>query len=115
MDYARFRAVAENLAQHTPDTVRGFEISGDEIVMQLSSSNHTSDGVDKVHDYSATDIAHYLLVDPRTSTPAVLTDPGSGPDGSGRRARHDCVFGDPITIGPWSLSTSGLRPYPTTT
>jgi Uma2 family endonuclease len=35
MDYARIRAVAGELAKHTPDTVRGYEISGDEIVMMM--------------------------------------------------------------------------------
>ncbi len=35
MDYERIRAVAEELAKHTPDTVRGYEISGDEIVLRM--------------------------------------------------------------------------------
>jgi hypothetical protein len=24
------------------------------------------------------------------------------------------AFGDPVSIGPWSLTTTDLRPYPTT-
>ncbi|MEV6009196.1 Uma2 family endonuclease [Streptomyces sp. NPDC051976] len=188
MDYERIRAVAEDLAKHTPDTVRGFEISGDEIVMMMSPSrphertalrirqqldqqlppelvahtggevedaalgklrrpdvivvsnaafdedtmdpfhpddvalvvevvspsNHTNDYVEKVHDYSAMGIEHYLLVDPRKSALVAFSDPGPGPEGPRYRAQHDYAFGDPVSIGPWSLTTTDLRPYPTT-
>ena len=38
MDYVRIRAVAEELARHIPDSVRGYEISGDRIVMTVSLS-----------------------------------------------------------------------------
>jgi Uma2 family endonuclease len=189
MDYARIRAVAEELAKHTPDTVRGYEISDDEIVMMMSPSrphernalrirqqldqqlpsdlvahtggevedaslgrlrrpdvivvpnaafdedtmdpfhprdvalvvevvspsNHTNDYVEKVDDYSAMGIEHYLLIDPRKSTLSVFSDPGSDPAGRRYRAQHDYAFGDDITVGPWTLSTADLRPYPTTT
>ena len=186
MDYERIRAVADELAQHTPDTVRGYEISADHIVLLMSSprphernalrirqqldrrldaslvahtggeiedaslgrlrrpdvivvsnaafdgdtmdpfhphdvalvvevvspSNHTNDYVEKVHDYSAMGIEHYLLVDPRKSTLTVFTDPGPGPEGPRYRAQHDYAFGDTITVGPWTLATTDLRPYP---
>ncbi|WP_328914269.1 MULTISPECIES: Uma2 family endonuclease [unclassified Streptomyces] len=186
MDYERIRAVAKELAKHTPDTVRGYEISGDEIVMMMSPSrphefialrirqeldrqldaslvahtggevedaslgklrrpdvivvpyavfaeetmdpfhpddvalvvevvspsNHTNDYVEKVHDYSAMGIQHYLLVDPRKSTLSAFSDPGPGPDGARYRGRHDYVFGDRVAVGPWVLATGDLRPYP---
>lgn len=188
MDYERIRAVAEELAQHMPDSVRGYEISGDEIVLMMSPSrphernalrirqqldkqlppdlvahtggevedaslgklrrpdvivvpdavfdedtmdpfhpgdvvlvveivspsNHSNDYVEKVRDYSAMGIEHYLLVDPRKSTLTVFSDPGPGPDGPRYRAQHDYAFGSPVTVGSWTLATTDLRPYPTT-
>jgi len=186
MDYARIRAVAEELAKHTPDTVRGYEITDGEIVMTMSPSrphernalrirqqldqqldpslvahtggevedaslgrlrrpdvivvpnaafdedtmdpfhpedvalvvevvspsNHCNDYVEKVHDYSAMGIEHYLLIDPRKSSVTVFSDPGPGTEGPRYRAQHDYAFGDPVTVGPWTLSTADLRPYP---
>jgi Uma2 family endonuclease len=186
VDYERMRAVAQELAKHAPDSVRGYEITGDEIVMMMSpsrphelnalrirqqldqqldpsliahtggeiedislgrlrrpdvivvseaafteetmdpfgpgdialvvqvvsASNHSNDYVEKVHDYSAMGIEHYLLVDPRKSTLVVFTDPGPSPDGSRYHAQHDYAFGDVITVGPWTLATTDLRPYP---
>lgn len=186
MDYERIRAVAEELARHTPDTVRGYEIRGDEIVMMMSPSrphefialrirqqldqqldaslvahtggevedaslgrlrrpdvivvplevfaedtmdpfhpqdvalvvevaspsNHSNDYIEKAHDYSAMGIEHYLLVDPRKSSLTVFSDPGPGPEGPRYRAQHDYAFGDTVTVGPWTLSTADLRPYP---
>lgn len=188
MDYARIHAVAEELAKHTPDFVRGFEISDDQIVMMMSPSrpheyvalrirqqldkqlppdlvahtggevehaalgklrrpdvivvpyaifgestmapfdpqdvplvvevvspsNHTNDYIEKVHDYAAMGIELYLVVDPRKSTLTVFTDPGPSPEGPRYRAQHDYAFGSPVVVGPWTLQTTELRPYPTT-
>lgn len=187
MDYARMRAVAEELAKHAPDFVRGYEISDDAIVMMMSPSrphernalrirqqldeqldpslvahtggeiedvslgtlrrpdvivvanaafdedtmdpfdphdvplvveivspsNHTNDYVEKVRDYAAMGITHYLVVDPRKSTLTVFTDPGPASDGTRYRAQHDYAFGDSVVVGPWTLATTELRPYPT--
>ncbi|MFE2185964.1 hypothetical protein [Streptomyces sp. NPDC059455] len=38
MEYGRLREIAERLAEHAPDSFRGYEISGDEIVMMMSAS-----------------------------------------------------------------------------
>lgn len=188
MDYARMHAVAEELAKHAPDSVRGYEISADAIVMMMSPSrpheyiamrvrdqlatqldpllvahtggeiadpalgrlrrpdvlvvpeavfaedtmdpfdphdiplvveivspsNHTNDYVEKVIDYAAMGIAHYLVVDPRKSTLTVFTDPGTTPEGTRYRAQHDYAFGDDVAVGPWTLATTELRPYPST-
>lgn len=84
------------------------------VVEVVSPSNHTNDYVEKVHDYSAMGIEHYLLVDPRKSALVAFSDPGPGPEGPRYRAQHDYAFGDPVSIGPWSLTTTDLRPYPTT-
>ncbi|SDN09178.1 Uma2 family endonuclease [Actinacidiphila guanduensis] len=185
MTYARFHAVAEELARLAPDDIRGYEITGegivltawpsrphegavlrvrrelaqhlgpsliaaagaavenasvgrlrrpDVIVMPYGLSTKPTTGpfhpddvtlvVDVVPpsghgcatrtgDYSAMGIEVYLLVDPRRSTLSVFTDPGPHPDGPRYRARHDYVFGDDVSVGPWKLRTTELRPYPT--
>ncbi|GAA2086971.1 hypothetical protein GCM10009801_49650 [Streptomyces albiaxialis] len=38
MEYGRIKEIAEQLAEHAPDPFRGYEISGDEIVMMMSPS-----------------------------------------------------------------------------
>ncbi|MFE7118415.1 Uma2 family endonuclease [Streptomyces sp. NPDC057654] len=38
MDYAKMRAIAEELLQHTPDTVQAIEIGGRDLVMMMSPS-----------------------------------------------------------------------------
>lgn len=180
------RAIAEELSEHAPDTVRGYEISDDAIVMMMSPSrpheyvalrirqqldqqlpselvahtggevedvslgklrrpdvivvpyaafaeetmapfdpqdvalvvevvspsNHSNDYVEKVHDYAAMAIAHYLVVDPRKSTLTAFSDPGPTAAGPSYRAQHDYAFGSPVTVGPWTLQTTELRPYP---
>jgi Uma2 family endonuclease len=40
MDYARMRAIADQLTELFPDDIRGIEISGDQIVMLMSPANH---------------------------------------------------------------------------
>jgi Uma2 family endonuclease len=83
------------------------------VVEVVSPSNHANDYVKKVHDYSAMRIETYLLIDPRKSTLTVFTDPGPGPEGPRYHAQHDYAFGADVAVGPWSLSTTDLRPYPT--
>nr|WP_202543453.1 Uma2 family endonuclease [Streptomyces sp. SID8382] len=188
VEYGRLREIAERLAEHAPDSFRGYEISGDEIVMMMSSSrphefialrirqrldrqiphflvahtggevedaslgklrrpdlivvpdavfaentmapfhprdvalvaevvspsNHSTDYVEKMHDYPAMGIPLYLLVDPRKGTIAALSDPGPGLGGEGPRyrTRSDYAFGDEVTIGDWTLTTTDLRTYP---
>lgn len=89
--------------------------SPDEVVLVVeivSPSNHTNDYVEKVRDYAAMGIEQYLVVDPRKSTLTVFSDPGPGPDGPRYRAQHDYAFGDDVTVGPWTLGTTQLSPYP---
>jgi Uma2 family endonuclease len=188
VDYERLRAAAEELAEHAPDFLHGYEISDGTIVMMMSPSrpheyialrirqqldqqlppelvahtggevedpssgklrrpdiivvpeaifaedtmdpfdphdvplvvevvspsNHSNDYVEKVRDYAAMGIEHYLVVDPRKSTLTVFGDPGPTAEGPRYRAQHDYAFGAPVTVGLWTLATTGLRPYPTT-
>jgi Uma2 family endonuclease len=80
----------------------------------VSPSNHSTDYVDKVRDYSAMGIPLYLLVDPRKGTVAALSSPGEAPGGDGPcyRTRSDYAFGDTVTIGDWVIETGSLRTYP---
>ncbi|WP_424892918.1 Uma2 family endonuclease [Streptomyces sp. XH2] len=186
MDYARMRAIAEELMEHAPEPIRGFEIAGNEIVMMMSPSrfhdfnamrlsrqldrqlpdgfvafpggdiedaslgklrrpdlivvsdevfgeenepfnprdlslvaeivspsNHSNDYTDKMDEYPAMGIPLYLLIDPRKGSVAVMSDPGPGPDGRPcYRTRHDGVFGDKVSVGPWTVDTSEFRTYP---
>ncbi|MEV0263112.1 Uma2 family endonuclease [Streptomyces sp. NPDC050617] len=78
----------------------------------VSPSNHANDYAQKMQDYPAMGIPLYLLVDPRKGTVAVMSDPGVDSDGWHRyRARHDYVFGDKVTVGPWTIDTSELPLY----
>lgn len=74
------------------------------VVEVVSKPNPQRDYHDKVHDYSAMGIPVYLLVDPRTGTGIVHSEPGY-------ECREKFVFGDKITVGPWTLDTSGLLTY----
>ncbi|EST37960.1 hypothetical protein N566_10055 [Streptomycetaceae bacterium MP113-05] len=188
MEYERMREYAEELARHAPDPFRGYEISGDEIVMMMSPSrpheyialrvrqqldrrspaelvahtggevedpslgrlrrpdlivvpeavfaentmapfhprdvalvgeivspsNHSTDYVEKMHDYPAMGIPLYLLIDPRKGTIAALSDPGPTPEGDGPRyrTRSDYAFGDTVAIGDWLIETGDLHTYP---
>ncbi|GAA3060116.1 hypothetical protein GCM10020229_84740 [Kitasatospora albolonga] len=74
------------------------------VVEVVSRSNPENDYEDKVHDYAAMGIPHYLLVDPRDGTGIVHSQPGYA-------SREKFVFGDTVTVGPWRLDTSGLLTY----
>ncbi|WP_037915851.1 Uma2 family endonuclease [Actinacidiphila yeochonensis] len=189
MDYERLHAIAEELANHAPDTVRGYEIADQGIVMMappsrphefnafvirqqldraiepglvahtggeveeaaigrlrrpdvivipfeafsarimsafspadvacvveiVSPTNHTTDYIDKVRDYAAMGIDPYLVIDPRTSTVTVFTDPSFGESEPTYRGRHDYAFGDKVAVGTWTLDTSELQSYPVPT
>lgn len=184
MEYARVLAIAEELHRHAPDATKHFEISGNSIIMTVSSSTrceynafllrrqlerqlaegwaaHNRGGVEdsalgilrrpavvvlpetamlgpggidprdlaltdvipplgqvhdtqRVYDSAAMAIPLYVLVNPRNGTTTVMSDP-QGVDDEGRRCyrtRHDYVFGDKVTVGPWTVDTSEFRTYP---
>ncbi|WP_343245764.1 Uma2 family endonuclease [Streptomyces sp. SID4985] len=57
--------------------------------------------------FAAMGIAHYLIVDPRTGTIEVHSDPCKG-----RYARKDAyIFGDTVPFGPWLIDTADFRRY----
>nr|WP_217165138.1 Uma2 family endonuclease [Streptomyces sp. AC512_CC834] len=49
--------------------------------------------------------------DPRTGTGAVFTDIHSTPEGPRYAVRKSFVYGEDVTIGEWTISTSGLPRY----
>ncbi|GAA1409690.1 hypothetical protein GCM10009639_60100 [Kitasatospora putterlickiae] len=55
-------------------------------------------------DYAAMGIPFHLLVDPRDGTGVVHDEPGY-------TSRKEFAFGDTVTVGPWTIDTSGLLTY----
>ncbi|MEU9922270.1 Uma2 family endonuclease [Streptomyces griseoluteus] len=77
------------------------------VVEIVSPSNPHNDYVEKLADYPAMGIAHYLIVDPRTGTIEAHSDPCKG-----RYARKDAyIFGDTVPFGPWLIDTGDFRRY----
>ncbi|MBV6696548.1 Uma2 family endonuclease [Kitasatospora aureofaciens] len=74
------------------------------VVEIVSKSDPENDYRDKVRDYTAMGIPLYLIIDPRTGTGIVHSEPGYA-------SRETFVFGDTITVGPWTLDTGVLRTY----
>ncbi|NJP44434.1 Uma2 family endonuclease [Actinacidiphila epipremni] len=70
----------------------------------VSWANPRGDYGEKVADYAAMGIPHYVIVDPRGGTGVVHATPGY-------RHRTPFVFGDTVRVGPWKLDTSVLLTY----
>ncbi|WP_190014086.1 Uma2 family endonuclease [Streptomyces lucensis] len=77
------------------------------VVEIVSPSNPNNDYVEKLADYPAMGIAHYLIVDPRTGTIEVHSDPCRGR----YTAKDPYIFGDSVPFGPWTVDTSAFRRY----
>ncbi|WP_079052079.1 Uma2 family endonuclease [Streptomyces regalis] len=77
------------------------------VVEIVSPSNPNNDYIEKLADYPAMGIAHYMIVDPRTGTIEVHSDPCKG-----RYTRKDpYIYGDSVQFGPWTVATSEFRRY----
>ncbi|WP_051970250.1 Uma2 family endonuclease [Kitasatospora azatica] len=74
------------------------------VVEVVSAAGPARDCDAKVRDYAAMGFLNYLLVDPREGTGIVYSQPGYS-------SREKFAFGDTITVGPWTLDTSGLPSY----
>ncbi|WP_093781456.1 Uma2 family endonuclease [Streptomyces sp. yr375] len=77
------------------------------VVEIVSPSNPDNDYGDKLAEYPAMGIAHYLIVDPRTGTIEVHSDPCKD------RYQHKdpYIFGDTVPFGPWTLETAAFLRY----
>ncbi|MFJ9126320.1 Uma2 family endonuclease [Streptomyces sp. NPDC102340] len=73
----------------------------------VSPSNPDNDYRDKLADYPAMGIEHYLIVDPRTGTIEVHSDPANGR----YLSKEPYIYGDTVPFGPWTVETSGFRRY----
>jgi Uma2 family endonuclease len=77
------------------------------VIEIVSPSNPNNDYVEKLADYPAMGIAHYLIVDPRTGTIEVHSDPCR----TGYARKDPYIFGDAVPFGPWTVDTSVFRRY----
>ncbi len=73
----------------------------------VSPSGPSNDYDEKLADYPAMDIPYYMIVDPRTGTIQVHSDPFKGRYSS----KEPYIFGDSVQFGPWTVETSEFRRY----
>ncbi|MPY62303.1 Uma2 family endonuclease [Streptomyces spongiae] len=77
------------------------------VIEIVSPSNPDNDYSEKLAEYPAMGIAQYMIVDPRTGTIEVHSDPCKN-----RYDRKDpYIFGDSVPFGPWTVDTSAFRRY----
>lgn len=77
------------------------------VVEIISPSNPNNAYIEKLADYPAMGIEHYLIVDPRTGTVEVHSEPCKG-----RYTRKDpYIYGDRVPFGPWTVDTADFRRY----
>jgi Uma2 family endonuclease len=77
------------------------------VIEIVSPSNPDNDYGEKLTEYPAMGIAHYMIVDPRTGTIEVHSDPCRG-----RYSRKDpYIFGDKVPFGAWTVETAAFRRY----
>ncbi|MFE6100814.1 Uma2 family endonuclease [Streptomyces laurentii] len=78
----------------------------------VSRSNPDNDWVGKLRDYPLLGIPTYAIFDPRTGSGAVFSDIHATPGGPRYATRKDFFYGEPVTIGAWTISTEDLPEYP---
>ncbi|GAA0659155.1 hypothetical protein GCM10010193_07440 [Kitasatospora atroaurantiaca] len=100
MDYARMRAVADELAAHAPEDVWATEISGDEIIMMMSPAN--------LHELIVYRLAKHLDRQLEQSTPGLIAHGGADIEDpeSGIKRRPD------VMVFPESALESGEAVHP---
>lgn len=77
------------------------------VIEIVSPSDPNNDYGEKLTEYPAMGIAHYMIVDPRTGTIEVHSDPCKG-----RYQQKDpYIFGDSVPVGPWTVQTHTFRRY----
>ncbi|MEU4873688.1 Uma2 family endonuclease [Streptomyces sp. NPDC021608] len=77
------------------------------VVEIVSPSNPNNDLIEKLADYPSMGIPHYMIVDPRTGTVEVHSEPCAG------RYSHleSYIYGDKVPFGPWTVETADFRRY----
>lgn len=77
------------------------------IVEIVSPANPNNDLIEKLADYPAMGIPHYMIVDPRKGTVEVHSEPCAG-----RYTRTESyIYGDKVPFGPWTVETADFRRY----
>ncbi|MFE2966430.1 Uma2 family endonuclease [Streptomyces sp. NPDC059340] len=77
------------------------------VIEIVSPSNPSNDYSEKLAEYPAMGIPHYMIVDARTGTIEVH----SAPCKDRYLDKDPYIFGDTVPFGPWSLETSAFRRY----
>ncbi|BCL27927.1 Uma2 family endonuclease [Streptomyces aurantiacus] len=77
------------------------------VIEIVSPSNPDNDYTEKLADYPAMGIAHYMIVDPRTGTIEVHSDPCK----NRYQVKDPYIFGDAVPFGPWTVETGAFRRY----
>ncbi|KUF16266.1 Uma2 family endonuclease [Streptomyces silvensis] len=77
------------------------------VVEIVSPSNPENDYREKMSEYPAMGIGHYMIVDPRAGTVEVHSEPC----GSHYGHKEPYIFGDTVPLGPWAVDTSDFRRY----
>ncbi|MEZ3178233.1 Uma2 family endonuclease [Streptomyces pimonensis] len=77
------------------------------VVEIVPPSNPNNDYGEKLAEYPAMGIPHYMIVDPRTGTIEVH----SSPCGNHYSDKDPYIFGDTVPFGPWTVDTSAFRRY----
>ncbi len=81
------------------------------VIEVVSRSNLRSDWVGKMRDYPMLGIPIYVIFDPRSASGVVFTDIHCAPEGPRYAVRQNFVYGEDVTIGKWTIPTSGLPLY----
>ncbi|WP_369233484.1 Uma2 family endonuclease [Streptomyces sp. R21] len=99
------RRIRNQLNAQLPATHPGYVCeNGPEIV---SPSNPDNDYGEKLAEYPAMGIAHYMIVDPRTGTIEVHSAPCS----DRYQEKDPYIFGDTVPFGSWTVETGAFRRY----
>jgi Uma2 family endonuclease len=77
------------------------------VIEIVSPSNPDNDYGEKLAEYPAMGIAHYMIVDPRTGTIEVH----SAPCKDRYQEKDPYIFGDTVPFGSWTVETRAFRRY----
>ncbi|MFD8068164.1 Uma2 family endonuclease [Streptomyces parvulus] len=76
--------------------------------VEITSPGGSGDAhAERLADYPAMGIPHYMIVDPRTGTIEVHSEPCRGRYSS----KEPYIFGDSVPFGAWTVETSEFRRY----
>ncbi|MET8692807.1 Uma2 family endonuclease [Streptomyces bauhiniae] len=85
----------------------GLAVDASPVMASAEIATEVEDCAARAGVFAAMGIAHYLIVDPRTGTIEVHSDPCKG-----RYARKDAyIFGDTVPFGPWLIDTADFKRY----